>query len=79
MCTSTEYTRLLGSAAAEIDVTCPLKPPGSASVATVCWLPSFTRPIAVSGTPKTAFTDRVSASVNPLVAGPTSVPTSTFA
>ncbi len=74
--TSTEYTRLLGSAAAEMAVTCPENGFGSASVVTVCGLPSLMRPMAVSGTPKTAFTVRVSASPKPFVAGPTSVPRS---
>ena len=69
---------LFGSAAAEIAVTCPENGVGKASVVTVCGLPSLIRPIAVSGTPNTAFTVRVSARVNPFVAGPTRVPTSTF-
>ena len=58
-----------GLAAAEIAVTCPLKGFGSASVVTVCGLPSLMRPMAVSGTPKTALTVCVSASEKPLVAG----------
>src|ERR1700679_411548 len=78
MVTSTENTRLFGSAAGEIALTLPANGCGYESVVMLRCCPNRILPIEMSGTPKTAFTDCVSDKVKPLVAGPTRVPKSTL-
>ena len=75
---STSNTRLLGSAEGEIRVMRPWSTsPGSASAWIASRLAQLEPATTTSGTPKTTFTTRVSATVNAGAEGPASEPTST--
>jgi hypothetical protein len=65
----------LESAAGNTDVICPSNSfPGIDSLSTLSLLPSFISATARSATPKTAFTDDVSATTNALSPEETNVP-----
>src|SRR5262249_4355644 len=76
--TSTENTRLFGSAEGEMDVMGPRNSSGRGDVVTLCAAPSVAKPTLVSGTPNTALTRWVSARTKAWVPLPTSAPISTL-